>query len=111
MTARASPLPRSAAIVPVSSVKPRVEPGDTRSSVNERRHRAVCGVGDTGSHVRPRHEGGQPRGEFTRVGNQLGAACVIQRGVDFGEIRYMRPVEDGGAELGRLDRILPAVPD
>ena len=34
LTARASPLPRCSATVPVSSVKPSVEPRETRNSVN-----------------------------------------------------------------------------
>ena len=33
----------------------------------------------------------------------------IERGIDFGEVPHMRPVQDGGAELDRLDRVLPAM--
>ena len=36
---------------------------------------------------------------------------LIERRINLGEIPDMRPVQDGGAKLGRLDRILPAMPN
>ena len=41
----------------------------------------------------------------------LGAARGVERRIDLGEIPDMRAVQDGGAELGGLDRILPAMLD
>ena len=47
--------------------------------------------------------------QLAGVGDQLGAVRGVERRIDFGEIPDMRPMQDGGAELDRLDRILPAV--
>ena len=39
----------------------------------------------------------------------LGAVHGIERRIDLGEIPDIRTVQNGGAELGRLNRVLPAV--
>src|SRR5262249_4269003 len=43
------------------------------------------------------------------VGYLLGAMRGVERRVDFGEVPDIRSVQDGGAELDRLDRILAAM--
>ena len=50
-------------------------------------------------------------GQIVDIRHFGGAARRIERGVDFREIRDMRTVQDGGAELDRLDRILSAMLD
>ena len=62
--------------------------------------RALLGVGEPARRCAPR--AGRRR-------DQLGAARGVERVVDLGEIPDMRAMQDGGAELDRLDRILPAV--
>ena len=52
-----------------------------------------------------------PHCQLTGVVHLLSAARGVERRVDFGEIPDMRPVQDRGAELGRLDRILSAMLD
>ena len=47
---------------------------------------------------------------FLRLGLAR-AARAVERLIDVGEIEHMRAVDDRGAELDRLDRILPAVLD
>ncbi len=61
--------------------------------------------------ARLRQQGGEAGGELAGVGDRLGAMRLVERRVDFGEIPDMRAMQDGGAELGGFDRILPAVPD
>ncbi len=77
----------------------------------ERLDRRARGLGDAGAHVRLRQHGAESGGELARVGDQFGAMRVVERRVDIGKIPDMRAVQDGGAELGGLDRILPAMPD
>ena len=44
-----------------------------------------------------------------RVIHLSGPAGAVEGGIDIGEIPHMRTVQDSGAELYRLDRVLPAV--
>src|SRR4051812_49708118 len=44
--------------------------------------------------------------ELAHLGNLLGATRGVEGRIDFRKIPYMRPMEDGGADLDRLDWIL-----
>src|SRR5271165_5336245 len=44
--------------------------------------------------------------KLAHIGYLLGPARLVQRGVDFGKVPDMWTVQDGGAELDRLNRIL-----
>ena len=70
----------------------------SRAGLDHRR--ALGGVGEPGA---------DPDRELADVGDLLGPARGVEGGIDFREIPDMRPVQDGGAELDRLDRILAAV--
>ena len=57
----------------------------------------------------------EPRGEVrdkaVRAGNRLRAVCIVKRGVDFPKVPDVRAVQNCGAELRGLDRILSAMLD
>ena len=74
-------------------------------------HHIVASVGDTGTAIGVSKPGGKIRGKAVDVVNQLGAMGVVERGINLSEIPNMRTVQDRSAQLGRLDRILPAVLD
>ena len=50
-------------------------------------------------------------GQAFGITDQFSAMDAVERVIDLGEIPHMRAVQDGGAEFGGLDRILPAVLD
>ncbi len=72
-------------------------------------HNCARGRGDPLAGARIGEQGGQSGGQTVGIGDRFGAMRVVERLVDLGEVPDMRPVQNGGAELGRFDRVLSAV--
>src|SRR5207247_5638489 len=53
--------------------------------------------------------GADARRERLHVAHLFGAVRLVERGIDFREVPYVRAVQDRRAQLDRLDRILDAM--
>ena len=74
-------------------------------------HGPARGLGDADALFGLRQQHGETGGELAGIRDRLSALRKVERGVDFREIPDMGPVQNGGAELGGFDRILPAMFD
>ena len=82
------------------------------SSAPEKRASASLAGGGIGcGSGRIVHQRGDRIGEARGIGDRRGRHRGIEGGVDVGEVVDVRPVQHGGVEARRLDRVLAAVGD
>ena len=82
------------------------------SSAPEKRASAgLAGGGTGGDGGGIVHQRGDRIGEARGIGDRGGRHGGIESGIDVGEVVDVRPVQHGGIEARRLDRVLTAVGD
>ena len=75
----------------------------------ERLDHGMSGIGDPCAGVGIVEPRGEMRDKAVGAGNRLRAVRVVERSVDFRKVPHVRTVENRGAKLGGLDRVLSAM--